>query len=530
MDIYTFWFEPEIPLIRHWIPIDDKAKLLFISKLEPYLDTIFRIYHSSLQLSYSKKTIENLQIISLKQRIEAILSLDQFSRNLSYKYPNIKAFIPHLTRKAILYSFSILDNSEYLQLQSNELIFVLMPFKHLHIEALPFIYNIVHSYLKYHQTTFENHSQLQSFFLDYVEKYYMKYTNPYIYIDISQDVSILSSICEYLPSEWKQLRYVFNNENTEMETSILKSLNQYNIKGKICVSLSGGVDSMVLLYILKHLSRQYPIEPIAFHLYYGNREVALTERLLVSEYCQKLDVPLWTYDIDYIKRGEIQRDGYEKITRNIRFECYRQMNCPIGLGHIWDDQIENIFTNVVTNKHMFHLSKFESICIQEDVLLYRPLLDIHKSDIYTYAEKHCIPHLLNTTPEWSNRGKFRNHFLPSYMTQYGKESLDNVHQFAFQLHQYGNILHKCLIQPKIEALTSGGKIEFTFEELENQHYIREVFTGYCHNKGIHMPSERTVHDFIQRYKRQLQDPQNHILKFPIRHNVIIKIKDKSIYI
>jgi tRNA(Ile)-lysidine synthase TilS/MesJ len=54
----------------------------------------------------------------------------------------------------------------------------------------------------------------------------------------------------------------------------------------------------------------------------------------------------------------------------------------------------------------------------------RPFLEIDKEKIFKFSQKYFIPYLKNTTPEWSNRGKFRNHFLEAIYNQFGKE-VDN---------------------------------------------------------------------------------------------------------
>jgi len=48
--------------------------------------------------------------------------------------------------------------------------------------------------------------------------------------------------------------------------------------------------------------------------------------------------------------------------------------------------------------------------IIEGVNIIRPFLNIDKNKILNIAHNYCIPYLKNTTPTWSNRGKFRNKF------------------------------------------------------------------------------------------------------------------------
>jgi tRNA(Ile)-lysidine synthase TilS/MesJ len=190
--------------------------------------------------------------------------------------------------------------------------------------------------------------------------------------------------------------------------------------------------------------------------------------------------------------------------------------------------VENVLTNIATNKHTFHLTKFEPFVVQEGVSLGRPLLMIHKASIYEFAETCQIPHLLNTTPSWSNRGRFREHFLPAFTEQYGPESCSNLIHFAEEVASYGRIIQSTIIEPMVQTLLSGGSIQLHPELLTNPALIRQIFTECCHRRGESMPSERTVMDFIQRYSMTKSTCFNY--KYPMKQSMILHVLDGVIRI
>ena len=53
-----------------------------------------------------------------------------------------------------------------------------------------------------------------------------------------------------------------------------------------------------------------------------------------------------------------------------------------------------------------------------NIIIIRPFINTKKSIIYEYAHIFKIPYLNDTTPTWSNRGKFRDQFLKSYIKLY----------------------------------------------------------------------------------------------------------------
>jgi uncharacterized protein (DUF924 family) len=123
------------------------------------------------------------------------------------------------------------------------------------------------------------------------------------------------------------------------------------------VSLSGGVDSMViasaLAYIRDTEAGLRSVEPdsvlriTAIHLDYGNRPESSAEASYVERYCKRIGANFVCRRIDEVTRGVTARDDYERIAREIRFDLYRRcsneavgkhgnMNqCSVGvmLGH-----------------------------------------------------------------------------------------------------------------------------------------------------------------------------------------------------
>ena len=192
---------------------------------------------------------------------------------------------------------------------------------------------------------------------------------------------------------------------------------------KVIVSLSGGVDSMVMLTLLKYINDD---DVCAVHIVYGNRKESEHEYRLLAEFCNKLEVPLFVYRVKWLRRGEIDRQFYEDMTRDLRFLAYKAAANAIGaeepcvmMGHIKDDVIENVWTNIAHCHHLGNLKKMEAEEVQLGVRIIRPLLTVDKDDIYRASEKIGIPYFKNTTPSWSNRGKFREHFHKATVAQFG---------------------------------------------------------------------------------------------------------------
>jgi len=103
---------------------------------------------------------------------------------------------------------------------------------------------------------------------------------------------------------------------------------QDEIKDEIvlCVSLSGGVDSMVITRVLVVLSHLLPLKVVACHINYGNRGESDREATFLSSWCSSIGVDVFeVLQIEEIKRGVTPREEYEKRSRELRFSFYQEV-------------------------------------------------------------------------------------------------------------------------------------------------------------------------------------------------------------
>jgi tRNA(Ile)-lysidine synthetase-like protein len=232
--------------------------------------------------------------------------------------------------------------------------------------------------------------------------------------------------------------------------SAVQTFGKTNKHSKLCVSLSGGVDSMALLHSLQEYQTKtkgfksvFQIKEItAVHINYNNRITCDEEVRFVQWYCEILNIPLEVRHITEMHRNrDSSRAHYETLTRDIRFEMYKKQNCPILLGHNHEDCIENILSNIASKRKFENLKGMAKVSIEKDVSIRRPFLDISKTEIIKYSNDKCIPRLPDSTPVWSRRGKLRDHVIPvlqKYEPQLLK-GLNFMSGYLTEMHNKNNI-------------------------------------------------------------------------------------------
>jgi len=202
----------------------------------------------------------------------------------------------------------------------------------------------------------------------------------------------------------------------------------------IIVSLSGGVDSMVTLDILK---KNYPnINLSCVHINYANRPTSYEEASFVNWWCYKNNIKLYTRHITEISREKStrfeMRDTYESYTKNVRFGCYKSIhtNKPVvALGHNKDDCFENILTNITSQCKYDNLNGMDIWSEQDNITFYRPLLNVSKNKIIEYAHANNIPYLYDSTSLHCQRGRIRNEIVP-VLNSWNTLTVQGMHELS----------------------------------------------------------------------------------------------------
>jgi hypothetical protein len=263
-----------------------------------------------------------------------------------------------------------------------------------------------------------------------------------------------------------------------------------------------------------YLLRRAEIPVVAVHIIYGNRDVSEEEFTFMHAYCQRLDVPLYVYRIEWLRRAVAEREYYEEMTRRIRFAVYRCIGGSephVDIGHIQDDILENVWTNLAHATHLTNLVKMSPREVMDGVHIHRPWLNVKKSAVYAVSEALGIPYLKNTTPSWSNRGKFRETFYAATHAQFGAsvddKILESAHAIAAQSELVIRLLYKPVYDswnPETQMLDITRAVEANLDGDGWSH----IFTTICHTKlGISKPSIHACRDFAARVRRGLMESQ-----------------------
>ena len=434
--------------------------------------------------------------------IGQVIYLDQFSRHFARIGLIDESKVEEERRTAtniINYNIKLL-----IKMDEIEIIFALMPFKHL--KQYDFIFEYLHNeWLDGRPIiSFPERSKgcagltafpdLQKFYIDTYKK---AFTLDTVRANLITKHELLpydaSLICDYYPKLYTSDSWCLDPATGNKLLPFLKP------DKKVMVSLSGGVDSMVMLSLLKYNKADVS----AVHIVYGNRKESEHEYRLLAEFCARLAVPLSVYRIKWLRRGEIDRQFYEDMTRDLRFATYHaaaEGEPCVMMGHIKYDVIENVWTNIAHCHHLGNLKKMEAEEVQLGVRIMRPLLKADKSDIYEVSKAIGIPYFKNTTPSWSNRGKFREHFHTATVAQFGESIDSKIIEFAEAIQTQASLLNMLLYDPIYKSFANN-RVNITTAVKANLDAASwlGIFEHICHKfLSCSRPSIKCVRDFTMR--------------------------------
>lgn len=181
---------------------------------------------------------------------------------------------------------------------------------------------------------------------------------------------------------------------------------------RILVGVSGGVDSMVLLYVLHQNGFKVTAAHVNFNLRGAESD---NDALFVSKWCLDKGIPYLELSRDTKTYAEANKLNTQSAARILRYDWWEYLVQSLGFefvatGHHLDDTIETLFLNLFRGTG---LKGLRGIPPSRDVYI-RPLLDCSRSAIESYASAFDIPFRTDASnlADHYQRNRLRHHLIP----------------------------------------------------------------------------------------------------------------------
>lgn len=209
---------------------------------------------------------------------------------------------------------------------------------------------------------------------------------------------------------------------------------------KIAVGISGGKDSLVMLYALHGLKRFYPkkfeIHAVTVDLGFNNLNLDK-----IVELCKSLDVEYTIVKTDIAKI--IFEDRKEsnpcslcaKMRKGVLNDAIKECGCnKVAYAHHKDDVVETMLMSLIFEGR-FHTFSPITYLDRMDIHVIRPLMYMNESDVIGFVNKYDVPVVKSPCPA---DGNTKREYIKQLLRQLNLEN-PGVKERMFTAIQNGNL-------------------------------------------------------------------------------------------
>jgi tRNA(Ile)-lysidine synthase len=217
----------------------------------------------------------------------------------------------------------------------------------------------------------------------------------------------------------------------------IKELGLVKKKDRIVLGISGGPDSMCMLYLFSQLKKEYNLSIVCAHFNHALREDADKEELFVKKVCQDLKIKFISEKKEV--RKFFKGDSLEQTARNLRYDfflkCCRQTKMKkLALAHHKDDLVETVLMRMIRGSGLRGLRGFLSKSKYRGITVIRPLIEMNKKEIIDWLKYNKIYYCIDESnfEDKFFRNRIRLKLLP-FLQELNPNIVDNLCNLAHNL-------------------------------------------------------------------------------------------------
>ena len=245
---------------------------------------------------------------------------------------------------------------------------------------------------------------------------------------------------------------------------------------KVVVAVSGGPDSVFLLYALNELRHHLSIDLIVVHFNHNLRRNSKTDEQFVKSLAKSWQLPCVAASkrvMHHKTKGSI-----EEIARKARIDFFMTVATKtkadkIALGHTEDDLAETVLMRLLRGTGLYGLRAICPVRMINNFTFVRPLLDLTKQQIIMFLKNNGIRFRIDPTnrkPDFF-RNKIRLQLLPELKRSYNRDitkTLATLAKTASLDYEFiaGEIRQAI---PKLRLIQGNQKLSISYPKLLNFH-------------------------------------------------------------
>ena len=189
---------------------------------------------------------------------------------------------------------------------------------------------------------------------------------------------------------------------------------------RVLVAVSGGIDSLALLYLLEQFSKELGYELFVAHLNHLARGKESDEDArFVGKEADKLSLPFFIEEIDVAREKPHLKTSFQESARILRYRFLEKIllsikGNKIAVGHTADDQVETVLMNLLRGAGLRGLAGIP----KKRGHVIRPLLGCTRDELKLFLKKRNLPYRMDSSNNEKKylRNKIRHDLIPFLRT------------------------------------------------------------------------------------------------------------------
>ncbi|MBI04636.1 MAG: tRNA lysidine(34) synthetase TilS [Pelagibacteraceae bacterium] len=247
--------------------------------------------------------------------------------------------------------------------------------------------------------------------------------------------------------------------------SIITKNYIFENKPSIAVAVSGGPDSMALLFLLNHWIKKKKGKIIALFVDHKIRSESYNENLKMQLYLQKHKIESIMLRVSKNKllkynMAEARNNRYILMTNY----CRKKNILHLFVGHHFDDNLETFITRKISGSSIEGLMSISNIILRNNIQILRPLLNFSKKKILDFNLSNRIYYI--NDPSNSDK-KYSRVNIRAYLQNINKKKI--IKKDFLQIRKYGNLYKKMIFEITIKNIL---KINSNHIILDYENFIK----------------------------------------------------------
>lgn len=285
-------------------------------------------------------------------------------------------------------------------------------------------------------------------------------------------------------------------DTQELVSHVRKALGAVSLSGqKICVALSGGMDSVVLLHALVQVRAQVPLTLSALHVNHGISPRAADWAEFCRQTCLALDV---SYEIATLPPLNAAGGGLERAAREARYAVFAKVDADVlCMAHHQNDRAETLLLNLFRGAGPQGLAAMPGTRFLNGKCLTRPFIDVPRATLHAWALEHDVRWI----EDESNlnlhfrRNYMRHVVLPAVIQQF-PGAVSVLARTAGQMQQQNALLARLAAIDAQSCEDCHGQLIVSELVLLPTDAMRNVLKYRLNAMGVHIPAARRLETLV----------------------------------